>query len=177
MQFKACLEWHGIIKLYNWFFCFVLKHKGLQLRYWHCQAILGCLGWSTGQPQWNLKMARQDLGSSPACMSSIFSPEAIFWIFILEFSITWVNMKLSCQNHYLFQSYPKILHRLFNFQPCWMLKLTKQHKLICHNIGLSHVGMDFDKLVYVSAVIFGQSRGRRLESTHSCPQFRHFQRT
>ena len=103
-QFKACLEWHGIIKLYNWFFFCVFKHKGLQLRYWHCQAILGCLGWSTGQPQWNLKMA--EFGEK----SSLYEQHLLSRSYLLNF---YIRKQYHRSQYELFMSKSLSISKLF----------------------------------------------------------------
>ena len=65
-----------------------------------------------------------------------------------------VNVKFSCQNSYLFQSYLKIFIG-HNFQSCWMLQLSKKDSLNCHVFGLSCVGMDSDQRNYVLLSSFG----------------------
>ena len=61
----------------------VLKYKGLQLGLWQC--LEACLTMRAGRYQEFWKW--QKFGRNPACISSPFTPEAIFWILIFEHSI------------------------------------------------------------------------------------------
>ena len=131
-------------------FAFVLKYKGLQLSPdigWQCHAMsLGCpyLTQHVGQ---KIKWKWQNLGRNADCMSGSFTPGAIYWISILEYSIARVNMKFACLNHYLFEYYLKkfIDH---NFQSCCLLKFSKNKEL---NLPFCWVVLCWDGfwLVYV----------------------------
>ena len=126
------------------------------------------LSWSQKDPARSAHNARchntefwgwQHLWGNPSCMSSLLSSGAIYWNSIYEHSITRFNVKIYCQNHYIFQSYLKTL-TAHNFWFCCLLKFSKKHKQICsiiicsHKIGLSHVGMNSGQLVYIFLSVF-----------------------
>ena len=73
----------------------------------------------------------------------------------LRISITRVTVHFSCQNSYLFQSYLKILVG-HNVHSCCLLKFSKKHRLICHNIGLANVRMDSYNWVYILLLVLGE---------------------
>ena len=113
MQFKTCFELYGLFKSILQIF-FLLRCNGLQLGPWQCQAItLRCLWagstWLLGNNQmadfgekyslYNLKQPREPHSTSYQLNFNLRTQYQ---------SILWVNVKFSCHNSYLLQSYPNI---------------------------------------------------------------------
>ena len=57
--------------------------------------------WTVGRGNCQNFWKWQNLGRNPACISSPFNPEAVYWVLFLEHSITRVSVRFSCQNKYL----------------------------------------------------------------------------
>ena len=164
---------------------FLLKYKSLQLE---PLSSLGCLGAGLTRRSGGNNKARparrattknqqdfwewQNLGRNPA-YSRPFIPGVICQINFnrttVVHSISRVNVKFSCLNNYLFQSYPKkfIGH---NFQSCWLLKFSKK-KNCCQFFGEKklnfYLGPILGSKIFVSrAQLLAKLQGLRLFYFH-----------
>ena len=106
-----------------------------------------------------------EFGGNLACMSSPLSPGAIYWILILEYSSTSINMKPSGQDCYRFQI---CLKKGPNFLSCCLLKFSKIQSEFAISLGcillgwilaswfIYPVGRDSCQLVCVLLIVWGQ---------------------
>ena len=128
----------------------------------HFVGLFQILGACSRQCQRSLNMA--EFGEKSSLHEQPLHSMSYLLNLIFKYSIVRVDVKYLCPSCYALQSSPKIfIHNNF-FLSFWLLKLSTKHRLSCHIIELSHVGMDSDQLVYGSQsvlVIKYQFRGAK----------------
>ena len=114
----------------------------------HFVGLFQILGACSRQCQRSLNMA--EFGEKSSLHEQPLHSMSYLLNLIFKYSIVRVDVKYLCPSCYALQSSPKIfIHNNF-FLSFWLLKLSTKHRLSCHIIELSHVGMDSDQLVYGS---------------------------